>query len=158
MLESASPMPIPPAVLAELSFAKRLSPDARAALAEIAEMETFPAGAVLFRKGDPPGGVYLVIDGRVTLTMRAGGGESAVLSLGTDELVGWSSLLHRSRVATATVSRAAQLVRISASALLELCERDPRVGYAIMAQAFEDVSDRLVDTRMQLLDLYGRRG
>lgn len=150
-------MAVDAALLNELSIARRLSTDAREALATIATIEQAPAGSVLFREGDPPGDVFFVLDGRVTLTMRATLGESAMLTLGTDEIVGWSSLLHRSRVATATVSRAARLLRIPASALLELCERDPRVGYAVMAQAFEDVSDRLVDTRMQWLDLYGKR-
>jgi CRP-like cAMP-binding protein len=151
-------MPVDPALLTELPFLRRLAPDARAELASIASLETLPAGAVLFREGDPAGDIYCVLEGRVTLTMQTGSVESSVLSLGADELVGWSSLLGRRRVAGAVVSQAARVVRIPASPLLELCERDPRVGYAVMAQAFEEVSDRLVDTRMQLLDLYGRRG
>lgn len=150
-------MVVEPSALQELPFLRRLPPDALSELASIASLETHAAGTVLFREGDPPGAVYLVLNGRVTLTMRAGHSESSVLSLGADELLGWSSLLHRARVATAVITQAAKVLKIAASPLLELCERDPRVGYAIMAQAFEDVSDRLVDTRMQLLDLYGRK-
>lgn len=151
-------MAVDPRILDELPFLRRLAPDARGELASIATLESHAAGTVLFREGDPPGALYFVLDGRVTLTMHAGHSESSVLSLSADELVGWSSLLHRPRVATAVITQAAKLVKLDASPLLDLCERDPRVGYAIMAQAFEDVSDRLVDTRMQLLDLYGRKG
>jgi CRP-like cAMP-binding protein len=150
-------MPVERSLVAQLPFLRRLAPDALDAVAAIAAIEAVSAGTVLFREGDSPGDIYFVLEGRVTLTMRAGASQSSVLSLGTDELVGWSSLLHRRRVATAVVSQGGRLLRVSASALLELCERDPSVGYAVMAQAFEDVSDRLVDTRMQLLDLYGKR-
>jgi CRP/FNR family cyclic AMP-dependent transcriptional regulator len=149
-------MAVDPSTLDAMPFLRRLAADARAELAAIATLEEHSAGAVLFREGDAPGAVFLVLEGRVTLTMRVGQSEASVLSLGVDELVGWSSLLARRRVATALISQRSRLLRIEASPLLELCERDARVGYAVMAQAFEDVSDRLVDTRMQLLDLYGK--
>lgn len=149
---------IDPAVLAELPLFRPLPPEARASLAALATVEQHPAGTTLFREGDPPGAVYFVLEGRVTLTMGAGVGASSVLTLGRGEILGWSSLLDRARVATGVVSQAATVVRLPASGVLELCERDPRVGYAVMSQAFEQLADRLVDTRMQLLDLYGKRG
>ncbi|MBX7191233.1 MAG: Crp/Fnr family transcriptional regulator [Sandaracinaceae bacterium] len=151
-------MTVEPAVLAELPLFRPLPLEARAALAALASMEKRPSGFVIFEEGDPPGDVFFVLDGRITLTMGAGAGASSARSLAPAEIVGWSSLLGRPRVARAVVSRAATLVRIPASDVLELCERDPRVGYAVMAQAFEQVADRLVDTRMQLLDLYGKSG
>jgi hypothetical protein len=46
---------------------------------------------------------------------------------------------------------------MNASALLELCEHDPRVGHRVMALAFEEVADRLHATRLQLLDVFGSR-
>jgi CRP/FNR family cyclic AMP-dependent transcriptional regulator len=150
-------MAVDPSTLDAMPFLRRLAADARAELAAIATLEEHAAGDVLFREGDAPGAVFLVLEGRVTLTMRVGQSEASVLSLGIDELVGWSSLLGRRRVATALISQPSRLLRVEASSLLELCERDARVGYAVMAQAFEDVSDRLVDTRMQMLDLYGKR-
>lgn len=151
-------MAVDPSVIAELPLFRRLGEEARAQLAALASLERRPSGHVVFREGDPPGDVYFVLEGRVTLTMGSGPASSSVLSLGPDEILGWSSLLDRPRVATGVVAQAARLVRIPASGVLELCERDPRVGYVVMSQAFEQVADRLVDTRMQLLDLYGKRG
>src|SRR5690242_12872732 len=117
------------------------------------------AGALLFREGDPPGEIYVVLSGRVSLGVHMGArGEAIVLSLGEGELLGWSSLLARKRVATARVTHSVRLICIGASELLELCERDASVGYAIMSAAFEEVADRLHATRLQLLDLYGRGG
>ncbi len=92
------------------------------------------------------------------LTQRfEGRGTTAVLTLSDGELLGWIALLRRPRVASARALTETVLLRLDASALLELCEQDPRVGYRVMAIAFEEVADRLHATRLQLLDVFGSR-
>jgi CRP-like cAMP-binding protein len=71
------------------------------------------------------------------------------------ELLGWSALLGRRRVATARAATPCRLLRVEGSGLLSLCEEDARVGYAVMRDAFEALADRLQGTRLQLFDLYG---
>ncbi|HJK93648.1 MAG TPA: cyclic nucleotide-binding domain-containing protein [Polyangiaceae bacterium LLY-WYZ-15_(1-7)] len=129
-------------------------------LARIATAEERGAGDVLFAEGDPPGDVYVVVGGRVTLCMAIDGGEgeTCFLTLRRGELLGWTALLRRERVATARVVQPARLLRFGASDLLELCEEDHDVGYAIMRAAFEELADRLQHTRVQLLDMYGTKG
>ncbi|MBZ0117529.1 MAG: cyclic nucleotide-binding domain-containing protein [Sandaracinaceae bacterium] len=143
--------------IAQMPFFSRLRDDEQQKLAGICQVEDHKAGEVLFREGDPPGDLYFVLEGRITLGIRTGGAESSVLSLGPGEMVGWSSLLRRPRVASGRVTQPARLLRVSASDLLSLSEQDPAIGYALMSQAFEEVADRLQDTRLQLLDMYGKR-
>ncbi len=87
----------------------------------------------------------------------AGSPDRSVLSLRAGELLGWSALIGRARVATAIAVLPTELLRFPRSELLELCETDHHVGYTIMRQAFEEMADRLVQTRMQLLDVFGPR-
>ena len=128
-------------------------------LADMAVEETFPAGSAVFSEGEPAGDLYVMLDGRVTLCMRVPGQpDTCFLSLRSGELLGWSALLARPRVATARVMRPTKLLRFPRSDLLELCETDHHVGYAIMRQAFEEIAERLQTTRLQLLDMFGKPG
>ncbi len=133
----------------------------RAALNEVAQVtsaEEHPADHAIFREGDPAGDLYVVRRGRVQLSQRfEGRGAVAVLTLSDGELLGWSALLRRPRVASARTLTPTTLWRFDTSALLELCEGDPRVGYRVMAMAFEELADRLYATRLQLLDVFGAR-
>jgi CRP-like cAMP-binding protein len=128
-------------------------------LAEMSEVVTVSAGNTLFVEGDPPGDIYVMLEGRITLSLRVPGRpETSFLSLHAGELIGWSSLLARPRVATARVVQSSRVLRLRGSDVLELCETNHDVGYAIMRQVFEEMADRLSTTRMQLLDMFGKTG
>jgi len=147
------------ATIGELSLFVSLAEDEKEALARMATLEERPAGTMLFQENDPPGDLYVLLSGRVTLCMRMEGrSEACFLSLRSGELLGWSALLRRRRVATARIVERSRLVRLPASELLELCEKDHHVGYALMSRAFEELADRLHDTRLQLLDMFGATG
>jgi CRP-like cAMP-binding protein len=61
-------------------------------------------------------------------------------------------------VATARVVQTSRVLRLRGSDVLELCESNHDIGYAIMRQVFEEMADRLSTTRMQLLDMFGKTG
>jgi CRP-like cAMP-binding protein len=143
--------------VAQLSLFGGLSRQEHERLAALATVELHDAGTTVFGDGDPPGDFYVLLDGRVTLCMRVPSRpETCFLSLRAGELLGWSALLCRRRVATARVVQPTRLLRLRASELLELCEQDHHVGYAIMKAAFEEMADRLQATRLQLLDMFGK--
>jgi CRP-like cAMP-binding protein len=128
-----------------------------AAVAALAVTEEQPAGAILFRESDPSVDVWFVLKGRVSLSMRLGDPRDlTVLSLGPGELVGWSALLEGRRVATGRVTEAAALLRLPSRALLALCDADHHVGYAVMKQLSVVLAQRLHDTRLQLMDMFGK--
>lgn len=146
--------------LARIPRLSGLSPDDLAKLAAITTLEVAPAGAVLFREGDPSDRFWLVDTGRVALTLKPSGRqETTLLTLGPGDLLGWSALLGTGRrVAQGRVTQDCTLLRLDREPVLALCEADHDVGYALMRLAFEEVSERLLHARLQLLDLYGRTG
>jgi CRP-like cAMP-binding protein len=145
--------------VAALPLFAGLSNEELARLCALSIVESYPAGTTIFREGDPPGDLYVVLDGRVTLCTRIPGqSEACYLSLRTSELLGWSALLRKPRVATARVVSPARVLRFDASELICLCETDTRVGYAILRSAFAELTDRLQSTRLQLLDMFGQGG
>lgn len=135
-----------------------LPADALASIAALATEERHAPDSLVFTEGDAPGDLYWLVHGQVQLTQHFDGrGTTAVLTLSDGELLGWSALLRRRRVASARTLSETTLVRFDTSALLELCEHDARVGHRVMALAFEELADRLHATRLQLLDVYGSR-
>jgi CRP-like cAMP-binding protein len=126
-------------------------------LAGIAQPVDFPAGAVVFREGDPAADVDLVVDGSVSLEVCAAGvGCRRILTVGEGELLGWSPVLEQARLsATARTLQPTRAVKFSGKQLLALCEHDPRFGFEFMRRAALALAHRLNATRMQLLNVYG---
>jgi adenylylsulfate kinase len=129
----------------------------RAAVADLARVEHVPAGTTLFRESDPADDLRFIVEGRVSLGMRFGGrGEVIILSLGPGELLGWSALLGGSWTATARAVERSTLVRLPGAELAALCEREHDIGYGLMKRLFTAMAWRLHDTRLQLLDMFGK--
>jgi CRP-like cAMP-binding protein len=129
----------------------------RAAIADLARVEHVPAGTTLFRESDPADDLRFLVEGRVSLGMRFGGrGEVVILSLGPGELLGWSALLGGSWTATARAVERSTLLRLPGAELSALCEREHDIGYGLMKRLFAAMARRLHDTRLQLLDMFGK--
>jgi CRP-like cAMP-binding protein len=120
-------------------------------------VEAIPAGTTIFRESQPAEDFRFLVNGRVSLGMRFGGrGEVIVLSLGPGDLVGWTALLGGTWTATARAVEPSTLVRVPGAALSALCEREHDIGYAFMKHLFAAMALRLHDTRLQLLDMFGK--
>lgn len=88
---------------------------------------TVPGGEVLVRQGDEADSLYLVVFGRLRVTMiRADGSETIVAELGRGEIVGEMALLtNERRSATVTAVRDSQVLGISTATYTELVQRYP---------------------------------
>ena len=152
------PTPVDHALLRSVARLRALGDERLAKIAALATKVEAPRGAVLFEEGEPADEIYLIVDGRLALTVAAGPGqETVLLTLGPGELTGWSGLKPHGRVATARVQRDSTLLRLPADALLALCDEDHEIGYAVFRALFDELSHRLHDTRLQLLDMFGKR-
>ena len=94
-----------------------------------AESQTYPAGTVLFRQGDPGEHFYAIQSGRVEL--RAG--EVVLSTLGEGEVFGEMALVDASpRSATAIVKEEARIAAIDRKRFLFLVQNTPFFSLPVM--------------------------
>jgi len=115
--------------------------DQLAHVAAVAREEFHPAGSVLFREGDPPEGLFVVLSGRIQLLRRGRefGEARAGEPLGT-----WSLFIDHPRRATAEV--------LEDSSLLVL---DREEFYEVLAEQVEVTRSMVQDLVGRLLELTG---
>jgi CRP/FNR family cyclic AMP-dependent transcriptional regulator len=141
--------------LRALSFSADLSDEMLVRLAGISQSRSYPAGGILFEERTHNANLYLIWSGKVGLDMAVPGqGSVRVLILGPGELVGWSAVLDSGDMtASAVALESTDLVALPAAKLLELCQRDCQLGYAIMQRIARQLARRLLATRLHFLNL-----
>ena len=94
----------------------------------------------------------MVLSGRVGLEVEEPDGKSVgVSTVGAGELLGWSPVLGRhAMTATARAVTDCRLAILDVEKILDLCERDPHFGFALLRQIASALSKRLWDTRRNL--------
>jgi len=113
----------------------------------------------IFHEGDPRDFLYIVLEGRVALEMHIPGrGRVRLLTVEPDDVLGWSSVSDVSpkRTLTARAVCAGKLLAIDAGKLQAACKQDPVLGYAVMRHIANVIANRLLVTRMQLLDIFSQ--
>lgn len=132
-----------------------LSDDELAAIAHLAHEESFPAGAQIFAENDPARDLYIVREGRVVILIEIGRGKQTVIDTVTaDRSFGWSALVPPYILTgTAKTLERTRVIVIPGGDLRELCRLNCRTCYTIMEKLATIISNRLRDTRMQLVSL-----
>jgi len=141
--------------LAEIRFTASLPAAVLDRIAAVATLHDYSTGTRLFREGSTSGSLMIICRGRVALDMFVPGrGNVRILSLGAGDMLAWSALLGEGRMtASAIVLEATELLLIPAEQLLAACD-DAEFGYQLMRRVAEALAERLVATRLQLLDLF----
>lgn len=144
------------AALEESHFVAEFSADLVQRLAAEAIWKHCPAGTVLFREGKQCDAFYIVHRGHLVLEMcLPARGCTRILSLGPGEIVAWSALVGNGRMtATAIATEDTELIELSAVKVLQICEEDLRFGYVLMRRMAKSLANRLLATRLQMLDLF----
>lgn len=105
-----------------------LDHDSLAKLAARMRSAYLPAGEVLIREGEPGDAVYVVVSGRLRVSVQRPEGELAVNEIGRGEMVGEMALLtDEPRSATVRAVRDTHVLRLSRAHFLHLIERRPAV-------------------------------
>jgi uncharacterized membrane protein len=112
-----------------------LNDESAETLRELLEVQTFPAGRVLFREGDGGDAMYLIEDGRVRIHVRdAEGDEVTLAELSRGDFFGEMALLDgKPRSAQATVLVEARLAVLMREDFLRFVRRDPEVALNMLA-------------------------
>jgi CRP-like cAMP-binding protein len=145
-------------LVAESPVFEGLTHEQLAFIAGCAQNTGFKAGERLFREGDPADTFYLVRKGRVSLSTHAPARGSVVIeTLDPGEIVGWSWIFppyvwHFDARAVDEV----RVVSFDGACLRGKCESDHALGYELMRRFAGVMIDRLLHTRLRLLDVYGR--
>jgi CRP/FNR family transcriptional regulator, cyclic AMP receptor protein len=146
-------------ILGEQPFFAGFAREHAALVAGCARNRRFDPGAYLLREGEPANEFFLIRHGKVALEIVAPGQAPLVFgTVGEGEIVGASWLLPPYR--WAFDARAIELTRaigIDAACLRGKCDADHDLGYEMMKRFLPVVVQRLQATRLQMLDIYGRR-
>lgn len=116
-------------------------------LLPLAHDATFNAGDIIFREGDRSRNLHLIVSGDIALESSG----TRVQTLHAGEAMGWSALIPGTRTRfQARALTPVTTVAFSGDSLHAACDRDPEIGYALMKNLLELVTERLDATRMQL--------
>jgi CRP/FNR family transcriptional regulator, cyclic AMP receptor protein len=143
--------------LREVRFLHDIDNEHLLKIAEVTRIRNAAPGETLFREGDVPQDVFLVIAGSVALDIATfGGGSRRIMAVGPGEILGWSALLEQTQMtATAVALCASKVAQINTAELLTICKRNPRFGYELLRRTSLALAARLSATRLQLLDSFG---
>jgi CRP/FNR family transcriptional regulator, cyclic AMP receptor protein len=134
-----------------------LAPEHRATIAGCAHNEVFEAGAQILREGTPADTFFVIREGAVALeTFVPRRGAITIETLHEGELLGWSWLFPPYRVAfDARALVTTHAIAFDGACLRGKCDADPALGYDLLRLFAAVMVDRLQETRLRLLDVYG---
>jgi CRP-like cAMP-binding protein len=110
----------------------------------------YPRGTVLFREGEPGNEMYVVNQGRVTISKRVGEVEKVLSTLGPGEFLGEMAVVNnRPRSATATCTEDCRVLVIDAKTF----EAMVRSNAEIAVRLIKKLADRLAEANEQIENL-----
>ena len=147
-------------IIAEHPFFAGFAAEHLALIAGCGLMARFEPGAFLFKSGQPARHFFLIRHGAVSLELQPPGREAFRFATAiAGEVIGWSWLFppHEWQFDARAIDRV-RVVQFEGTCLRGKCDADPVLGYAMMKAFAAVLVDRFVDTRLQLIDVYGRQG
>ena len=146
-------------ILAEHPFFAGFSVEHSQLVTDCARNHRYDAGEYLFREGGPANEFFLIRHGQVALEIVSPGHTPIVFAtLGEGEVVGASWLVPPYRwMFDARAVVLTRAIGIDAACLRGKCEADHDLGYEMMKRFLPILVQRLHATRLQILDVYGKR-
>jgi signal transduction histidine kinase len=128
--------------LARVSLFADLAPAELARVRAVATEVTLAAGETLMAEGDPGDALYLVLEGTLVVTRRAGAGEQQLTTVGPGTVQGEIAVLEGGvRRATVRARTPARLVRIGRDDLFDVMAREPAVVRSLVGTVARRLRD-----------------
>ncbi len=136
-------------------FVAELRPEHQAKLATLAKRVHFDTDQVIFHEGDEYSVFYLLEEGMVALELEVPGHVLRVQTLYAGDVFDWSALLpHTGKHFQARALNPVTALAFEGEQLLASFRSNPEFGLAFMLRLMAVVSERLRNTRLQLVDMY----
>lgn len=119
----------------------------------------FKPGEYLYHEGEESNEIFLIREGNVAMELGAPGHDRMTfLTAGPDDVVGLAWLVPPYRwTYDARAQDDVRAISLDATCLRNKCDADPALGYEVMKRFMPTIVQRLHDTRLQMLDVYGKR-
>jgi CRP-like cAMP-binding protein len=148
---------ISPEMLRRFSLFAGVDPALFKEVAMISDEIELGEGKWLFHEGTEADALYLVLSGRVELTIdldEKGQRQVGLSTMVEGDVVGWSALIEPYEFTLgARTLTSSKLVKISSSGLLNLMESNPTFGYTLMTRLAKALGERLTNLRVQFVSL-----
>ena len=144
-------------ILTEHPFFQGMKKEYLELLAGCAKNVAFEPGQSVFRQNEEANQFFLIREGRIAIEISAVGMESLeIQTLSKGQVFGWSWLFPPYRwTFDARAMEKTRVLALDGKCLREKCARDHDLGYDLLQRFAAVVVERLENTRIQLLDVYG---
>ncbi len=149
-------MAVKPEVLKGMDLFEFLKRDELKDIAELANVEEYDQGDLIFKEGDKAEKIYMVMEGRVSIEIETATKKRiSVYTLTKGRFFGYPSLLRARKFTTyAHCLDKVTVATIDANELVnKIFKKDCRRGYLVIKKVAELIAGKLADTRIQLLSL-----
>ena len=142
-------------MLRRIPLFSRIEPAKLKLLAFTSEHVTFQENQALMRQGEIGAEAFVLMEGRVAVTVDSPQGEITVAELGDNELIGEIAILcDVPRTASVKALGEVKTLRIRKEQFLQLIAQFPQMGIEIM----RSLADRLSATTMELAEAKRNQG
>ena len=144
-------------LLKKSTFLRGLNDEDLAQIATICGEQSYGIGELCQKEGQPSSRVNLIIEGRVGTVVRIPNvtycsSEIILDTLHEGDMFGWSSLIKGTPWSTLRVLEPTRILYLEAEDLVNLCEKNYRIGYILMKNLATLIASRLRRNRMSTLN------
>jgi SulP family sulfate permease len=154
LLQNAGSGPAVQLPLDRLPLLLDFTPDQIKRLQPWLEPVAWPAGHVVFRRGDPGSSLYLVTQGRASVHLVHDDGDIRLVTFAAGAVFGELALLDRGpRSATITVDQDLAGFGLSEASFGELCQKQPDIAIKLLSALGRELSVRIRYANMTIQQL-----
>jgi CRP/FNR family cyclic AMP-dependent transcriptional regulator len=148
---------VSPELLRRFPFFAGLTDQELKSIAMITEKKRYETDTFIFRERDEAEKLYILLEGSVDImidTDEEGLQQETVSTLSHGDAFCWSAVVEpHILTASALAATPATVIAVDGTGLRAMFELDCHLGYRILQKAAQLISNRLKDTRIQMLSL-----